>query len=189
MGRRRPIRTPGSHAAEQLELDESLALRTYIPEPERKHPSRWTDKPPEFKHAVYANRRRTQTDKSKRLQRLRSERVERSFAHVCETGGARRTWLCGIEKVRKRCLIAAMARNLGLVMRALFGMGTPRGLQSEGPADGGLAALVQLAWLVARTLPSAPAAIVTIPTFLSRRAAITTLKGALHENWCNSTGC
>jgi hypothetical protein len=68
------------------------------------------------------------------LQRLRSERVERTFAHVCETGGARRTWLRGIDKVRKRYAIAAMAHNLGCIMRELFGMGTPRGLQKAAEA-------------------------------------------------------
>lgn len=54
---------------------------------------------------------------------------ERAFAHVCETGGARLTWLHGIEKVRKRYLIAAAAHNLGLLMCVEFKMGTPRGLQ------------------------------------------------------------
>jgi len=78
------------------------------------------------------NRRRVRGARSKRLQRLRSELVERSFAHVCDTGGARRSWLHGIEKVQKRYLIAAVARNLGLVMRKLFGIGTPRSLQAEG---------------------------------------------------------
>jgi transposase len=133
----------GYHAAEQIELADSLSLRTYIPEPQRPHKSRWTDKPPERKRAVYANRRRIKTDKSKRLQRLRSERVERSFAHVCGTGGARRTWLCGIEKVRKRHLIATAARNLGLILRTLFGIGTPRGLQTEG-SDASLAPFMPL---------------------------------------------
>ena len=38
----------GYHAAQTLELAESLALRTYIPERKRRHRSRWTDKPPEF---------------------------------------------------------------------------------------------------------------------------------------------
>jgi transposase len=66
------------------------------------------------------------------LQRLRSEKVERSFAHVCETGGSRRAWLHGIEKVRKRYLMSAVARNLGLVLRKLFGIGTARSLQGEG---------------------------------------------------------
>ena len=42
----------GYHAAETLELCECLGLRTYIPEPRRKHRSRWTDKPAEFQHAV-----------------------------------------------------------------------------------------------------------------------------------------
>ena len=136
----------GYHAAGQLELVGQLGFRTYIPEPKRRHRSRWTDKPPEHKAAVYSNRRRIKTEKNKRLQRLRSERVERSFAHVCETGGSRRTWLHGIDKVRKRLLCSAMTRNLGLVMRKLFGMGTPRGLQKEGPS----AAFVQTAWLVVR---------------------------------------
>jgi transposase len=129
----------GYHAAEQLGLMAGLGLRTYVPEPTRNHLSRWTDKPVELKAAVYANRRRTKTEKNSRLQRLRSERVERSFAHVCETGGARRSWLRGIEKVHKRLLTTAAARNLGLLMRKLFGVGKPRVLQ------GGFAALLALA--------------------------------------------
>jgi transposase len=139
----------GYHAAEQLELATSLALRTYVPEPERRHQLRWTDKPPELQAAVYANRRRTKRTKSKRLQRLRSERVERSFAHVCETGGARRSWLRGIDKVRKRHLLSAVARNLGLILRKLFGMGTPRGLQAEG-GDASFAPLVHLMFQIFR---------------------------------------
>jgi transposase len=81
------------------------------------------------------------------LQRLRSEKVERSFAHVCETGGSRRAWLHGIEKVRKRYLMSAVARNLGLVLRKLFGIGTARSLQGEG----GLADKLHLALINART--------------------------------------
>jgi transposase len=120
----------GYHSAETItDLDQHTLYRTYIPEPERKHDRTWTDKPPEQKAAVYANRRRTRGQRGKKLQRLRSELTERTFAHVCETGGARRTWLIGIDKVRKRYLIAAAAHNLGCLMRRLFQMGTPRGLQ------------------------------------------------------------
>lgn len=120
----------GYHANETItELSQHTPYRTYIGEPVLKHDRTWTDKPPEHKAAVYANRRRTRGTRGKKLQRLRSERVERSFAHVCETGGARRTWLHGIDKLRKRYLIAAAAHNLGCLMRALFQMGTPRGLQ------------------------------------------------------------
>lgn len=158
----------GYHATEPLELAGALSLRTYIPEPERQHPRRWTDKRPELKAAVYSNRRRTKTDKGKRLQRLRSERVERSFAHVCETGGARRTWLCGIDKVRKRLLMSAVAHNLGVLMRALFGMGTPRGLQKAGRDDDGLAASVQFARLVVRAFQHALATFRTLSRSLPR---------------------
>ena len=120
----------GYHSAATLAaIREHTPYRTYIPEPRRDHDCRWTDKPPEQKEAVYANRRRTRGARGKQLQRLRSERVERSFAHVCATGGARRTWLWGLDKVRKRYQIAAAAHNLGVVMRRLFGIGTPRGLQ------------------------------------------------------------
>ncbi len=119
----------GYHGAETLtEIREHTPYRTYIPEPERKHDCRWIDKPPEQRDAVCANRRRARGERGKRLQRLRSELAERSFAHVCETGGARRTWLRTIEKVQKRYLLAAAAHNLGRIMRELFGMGTPRGL-------------------------------------------------------------
>jgi transposase len=124
----------GYHKAATLELSESLNYRTYIPEPKRPHRSRWTDKPAAYRAAVYANRRRVRGARGKRLQRLRSELTERSFAHVCETGGARRTWLRGLDKVKKRYLIQVAGRNLGLILRKLFGIGTPRGLQ-------GLAAL------------------------------------------------
>jgi len=133
----------GYHATDTLELADWVNIRTYIPEPKRKGTRNWRGVPEEKRRAVINNRRRTQGERSKRLQRLRSERVERSFAHVCDTGGARRSWLCGIEKVQKRYLIAAAARNLGLVMRKVFGMGTARGLQ----AAGGLVSLVCLARL------------------------------------------
>ena len=120
----------GYHATDTLELADSLNLRTYIPEPKRRGERNWQGVPEEKRQAVLNNRRRTRRQKNKRLQRLRSERVERSFAHVCGTGGARRSWLRGIEKVQKRYLIAAVARNLGLLMRKLFAIGTARGLQA-----------------------------------------------------------
>jgi len=142
----------GYYSAETMEtFAENTPYRTYIPEPQlsagRKHT--WTDKPPEQRDAVYANRRRTRAKRGKQLQRERSEKVERSFAHVCETGGARRTWLCGIEKVKKRHLMAAMAHNLGCLMRELFGMGTPRGLQASGSDEDGSLCAPQLIQTIA----------------------------------------
>jgi transposase len=138
----------GYHAAATLELCEWMGLRTYIPEPQRKHRSRWTDKPEEFKRAVLANRRRVKRDKSKRWQRLRSELCERTFAHVCNRGGMRRTWVKGVAKVAKRYLIAVAAHNLGRILFKLFGIGKPKGLQGEG----GLAALAYLVILACWSL-------------------------------------
>jgi hypothetical protein len=37
--------------------------------------------------------------------------------------------LRGIENVKKRYVIHAAARNLGTIMRALFGVGTPRAMR------------------------------------------------------------
>jgi transposase len=130
----------GYHAASTLELCDSLSLRTYIPERRSRHRSKWTDKKPEMQRAVYLNRQRVRRAKSKRLQRRRSEVCERTFAHICDSGGMRRMWLCELVEVTKRYLIAVAAHNLGRIMRKLFGTGKPKALQGAG----GLAALVQL---------------------------------------------
>jgi transposase len=127
----------GYHKAEVLAECEQWGWRTYIPEPERKKRT-WTDKPESWRVATAANRRRVRGDRSKRLQRKRSELVERSFAHVCETGGGRRTWVRGRVNVAKRYLIQVAAFNLGVVMRGLFGVGKPRVLQGAGGIDSAL---------------------------------------------------
>ena len=96
-------------------------LRTYISEPLSPHGRTWTDKPAEQEAAYRANHRRTQGDRGKRLLRRRGEVVERTFAHLCETGGGRRTWLRGVEKVSKRYQVLALSHNLGLILRTLLG--------------------------------------------------------------------
>jgi transposase len=58
--------------------------------------------------------------------RRRGEMVERSFAHVLDRGGMRRAWLRGRQNVHKRYLIHVAGFNLGILMRALFGSGTPK---------------------------------------------------------------
>ena len=130
----------GYHAAETLEMCDFFEVRTYIPEKRTGHRSRWLGKSAAWQRAVYGNRRRVRRTKGKALQRRRSEVCERSFAHVCDTGGARRSWLRGLVNVRKRYSIAAAAHNLGRLLRRLFGTGKPKASQ-----DGrGLAALVHL---------------------------------------------
>jgi len=112
-----------------LEFDEGL--RTYASEPKHKR-RRWKGKSEEHQTAVYNNRRRTRGVRGRALHRKRSELVERSFAHVCNTGGARRTWLCGLEKINKRYQVHLAAHNLAVIMRNLLGIGKPRCMQPEG---------------------------------------------------------
>jgi hypothetical protein len=57
--------------------------------------------------------------------------VERTFAHMYETGGMRRVWVRGHDNVRKRVLIQAPACNIGLLLRHQTGIGTPRSLQGR----------------------------------------------------------
>ena len=121
----------GYHKAETLAECEEWNTRTYIPEPKRKKYN-WEDKPQAWRRATAANRRRVRGARSKRLQKKRSELVERSFAHVCEPGGGRRTWLRGLMNVSKRYVVQVAAHNLGLLMRKLFGFGKPRVLQGAG---------------------------------------------------------
>ena len=78
--------------------------------------------------AVYANRARLKSAVGRKAMRKRGEMVERSFAHVLDRGGMRRTWLRGRENVHKRYLIHVAGFNLSVLMRALYGAGTPRTL-------------------------------------------------------------
>ena len=122
-------------------------VRTYIPE--RRQKSRcWTDKPIEQEKAFRANGRRVRGKKGRRLNRWRSERCERTFAHVCETGGGRRTWLRGQPNVSKMHTLKCAAYNLGLLLRKVWGMRKPRNADEGG--WGGLWAA--LAWLALATV-------------------------------------
>ena len=125
----------GYHAAATIETCDFLEVRTYIPEPKLAAAATWPDKPAAQRRAAVNNRRRMGRAKGKALQRRRSEVVERTFAHICETGGARRSHLRGLANVTKRYLIAAAAHNLGRILRRLTGVGKPRVLQG---AAGGL---------------------------------------------------
>jgi hypothetical protein len=117
-----------------IDLETTLEIRTYISEPDR-GPQSWTDQEAE-RDAVYANRRRIRGNRGKRLLRRRGELRERPCAHLYETGGLRRAHVRGHENVLKRLLVHAGAFNLGLWMRTLFGIGTPRALQGRAVAVG-----------------------------------------------------
>jgi transposase len=108
-------------------------IRTYIPE--RKQKSRcWTDKPERYEQAFRANRRRVRSHKGRQLNRWRSERCERTFAHVCETGGGRRAWVRGQLNVSKAHTLKCAAYNLGLLLRKIWGYRKPRNAKAAGAA-------------------------------------------------------
>ncbi len=118
----------GYHGGECLVgLQEDQGLRTYVSEPNRGR-RKWKGKKGQQK-AVYANRSRITGERGKALMRKRGELVERSFAHVYDTGGMRRTHLRGHENILKRLLVHTAGFNLSLVFRRDIGKGTPRGLQ------------------------------------------------------------
>ena len=122
--------TDKGYHSKQTVLDvQSLGLRTYISEPDRGR-QHWIDQHAE-RDAVYANRRRIRGDRGQQLMRLRGELLERPNAHLYETGGMRRTHLRGHGNILKRLLVHVAAANLGLWMRTLTGIGTPRGLQGR----------------------------------------------------------
>jgi transposase len=108
-------------------------VRTYIPE--RRQKSRcWTDKPVAYEEAFRANRRRVRGNKGRRLNRWRSERCERTFAHVCETGGGRRAWLRGQLNVTKAHTLRCAAYNLGVLLRKIWGYCKPRNAKAGAAA-------------------------------------------------------
>ena len=118
----------GYHSREVVRAVGERGVRSYISEPERGR-QRWAGQKAE-QNAVYANRRRIRGERGKSLLRRRGEKLERVNAHLYETGGMRRVHLRGHNNILKRLLIHAGGLNLGLLMRALCGCGTPRGLQS-----------------------------------------------------------
>lgn len=163
----------GYHSAATLARLSDAGLRSYIAEPDRGR-RRWTEKQARDQawrtreqRAVYRNRRRLVRSRSKALHRKRGELVERSFEHVLDDGGMRRTWLKGIERVRKRYLVQVAAFNLGLILRKLTGYGTPRGLADAWRA---LLAWVEkrLGWSAALWAASIPPSPIPTPTELRR---------------------
>ena len=93
----------GYHSRTMVRDLETLAIRTYISEPDR-GPQSWIDQAAE-RDAVYANRRRIRGRRGKRLLRRRAELLERPCAHLYETGGLRRAHARGHENVLKRLLV------------------------------------------------------------------------------------
>ena len=119
----------GYHSNQTLVTLAEVGIRSYVSEPARGRRN-WRGKHA-ARDAVYANRRRIRGARGKRLLRRRGERLERPNAHLYETGGMRRVHLRGHRNILKRLLLQVCGLNLGLLLRRLTGVGTPRSLQGR----------------------------------------------------------
>jgi transposase len=126
-GPREVVTDKGYHSRAVVSELTEWGVRTYCSEPNRGR-QRWADQERE-QQAVYANRRRIRGERGLRLLRQRGEKLERWNQHLYDRGGMRRLHLRGRENILKRLLVHSGAANLGLLMRKLFGKGTPRGLR------------------------------------------------------------
>jgi transposase len=122
----------GYHSNQTLVEFAEAGVRSYVSEPDRGRRN-WTGQAA-AKQAVSANRRRIRGARGKRLLRQRGELLERPHAHLYETGGMRRVHLRGHPNILKRLLVQVCGFNLGLLLRQLTGVGTPRSLQGRAAA-------------------------------------------------------
>jgi transposase len=115
----------GYFSVESVCLLQGERVRTVMGDPHRDR--RKKDEPCRETRKTLARAKRAVESKSgKALLRKRGEHLERSFAHLLDHGGMRRATLRGKENLTKRHIAAALTYNLSLLMRKLFGHGTPK---------------------------------------------------------------
>jgi len=177
----------GYYAVNELRALQQEDIRTVIADP---IDNRRLDKlEPDQKKAVRAARRSVKSTSGKDLLRRRGMHIERSFAHILDCGGMRRTTLRGWENLNKRFKLAAAVYNLSQLMRKLFGIGTPKQL-----AAGGRLLFLQCTYLlavIARIVHRYTSARIRIPPapheifFITAQDRLETIQ----ENTHCSTGC
>ena len=115
----------GYFAIEQTRQLQACGVRTVIGDPQagRRKPG---NAGREQQAALIYAKRSVRSARGKALLRKRGEHLERSFCHMLDQGGLRRATLRGCEKLTKRHMVAAMTYNLSLLLRSLFGIGTPK---------------------------------------------------------------
>ena len=131
----------GYHSDSVLVDLESKGYRGYVAEPKRDTRNWQRQRKRDGEQVVadrqkayYANRRRARSAAGKRLQKKRAEFPERAFAHLKRTGGLARVFVRGRREVGKKLQTHVAAANLGVILRALIGIGTPRNLQGRSKA-------------------------------------------------------
>ena len=184
MGIEEVVMDKGYHSGAVLVDLAEREIRSYVPEPERgkRH---WSGKA-EQQRCVYANRRRVRAERSKRLQKLRGELCERSFAHCYETGAMRRLYVRSEDNVFKRVVVQAAAFNIGLLLRKLSGWGKPR--QAQGPWNRlqPLLFAVFTAYAVLRAIREGSAA---AARNCFRKSQPPLIGGSLSKGGVSATGC
>lgn len=131
----------GYYVVGELQTLQGEGIRTVVADP---IDNRRLDKlEAKEKRAVLAARRSVKSKSGKELLRRRGMHIERSFAHILDCGGMRRTTLRGWQNLNKRYKLAAAFYNLSQLMRKLFGVGTPKQLAALGRL-----LFVQLTWIL-----------------------------------------
>ena len=120
------------HAVEEMKFLHGEGIRTVIADPVRNRTME--NLTTEDAKVVRGAKRSCASQSGKELLRSRGMHLERSFAHVLDAGGARRTTLRGRKNLNKRYKISAAIYNLSQLMRKLFGIGTPKQLAARGIA-------------------------------------------------------
>lgn len=120
----------GYYSVDELKALQHESIRTVVADPVE---NRRLDKlKTADQRAIRAARRTVKSQSGKDLLRRRGMHIERSFAHILDCGGMRRTTLRGWENLNKRYKLAAAFYNLSQLMRKLFGVGTPKQLTAVG---------------------------------------------------------
>jgi transposase len=174
----------GYFALRQIAALQLCGVRTVIADPQAQR-RKLEPLEDEQRRALRSSRRATRSQSGKALLRKRGEYLERSFAHVLDQGGLRRTTLRGCEKLTKRQKTGALTFNLSVLLRHLFGVGTLKQAVALWPATMIRAILVAWwrRWSLSFNLNVAP--ICTSETFLP--LAICDFRLTREEPF--STGC
>jgi transposase len=115
----------GYFSLEEMGRLQALTLQTVISDPHRGQ--RRFDKLSTPQRQTLTRAQRSVSSRyGRKLLRKRGQHIERSFAHVLDAGGLRRTTLRGLENLNKRHQIAAACYNLSQLLRRLYGIGTPK---------------------------------------------------------------
>jgi transposase len=154
----------GYYCVAELEAIQESGIKTVISDPVRNR--RLDQLDPGQRAVVRRARRSARSGYGKALLRRRGMHLERSFAHILDSGGMRRATLCGQHNLDKRYKIAAATYNLSQLMRHLFGIGTPK--QAAARVVQGLKELLSASM---RVLDAFLAVVLTRKRFFARLSA------------------